>query len=61
MKRKFKQCWSTIPPVSTKQTISCRIKSLNIKKDHDVGNPGPDLGPAQKYAMSFRDPRPILI
>jgi len=40
MKRKFKQCWSTIPPVSTKQTITSRIKSLNIKKDHDVGNPG---------------------
>jgi hypothetical protein len=47
MKRKFKQCWSTIPPVSTKQTITSRIKSLNIKKDHGVGNPGPDLGPAQ--------------
>jgi len=26
MKRKFKQLWSTIPPVWTQRTISCHIK-----------------------------------
>jgi hypothetical protein len=30
MKRKFKQWWSTITLISTKQIINSRIKSLNI-------------------------------
>jgi len=32
MKRKFKQWWSTIPPISTKWTIISHLNSLNIKK-----------------------------
>ena len=31
LKRKFKQCWSTIPPVSKKQTTS-DLKQLNSKR-----------------------------
>jgi hypothetical protein len=33
MKRKFKQWWSTIPPIATKQTITSRFNSLNNKKE----------------------------
>jgi hypothetical protein len=32
MKRKFKKCWSTIPPISTKQAIKAHHNSLNIQK-----------------------------
>ena len=32
MKRKSKQRWSTIPPISTKQTIICHLNSLNTKR-----------------------------
>ena len=32
MKRKFKQWWSAIPPISTKWTFTARLKSLNTKK-----------------------------
>ena len=33
----FKQRWSTIPPISTKQTITSHLNSLNIKQgDHDM-------------------------
>jgi hypothetical protein len=28
MKRKLKQCWSTIPPISTKQTTTSHLKLL---------------------------------
>jgi hypothetical protein len=47
---KFKQWWSTIPPISTKQTVSYNFKSLNIKKTtaYDVGNPCLGLRQAQK-------------
>ena len=53
MKRKGKQLWSTIPPISTKQTITlASTQSLNIKKNHDIlygiGNQCPGLGRAQK-------------
>jgi hypothetical protein len=52
MKRNFKQYWSTIPPISTKQTITSLLKQLNTKKitTYDVGNPGPGLsfGQTQK-------------
>ena len=48
-KRNFKQWWSTIPPISTKQTTTSHLKSMNIKKrTYDFGNPGPDLGQAEK-------------
>jgi hypothetical protein len=43
MKRKFKQCLS-IPPISTKQTTTSHLKSLNTKKDdiwYGIGNPSP--------------------
>ena len=48
--KKFKQQWSTISPISTKQTITSPLKSLNIKKSmtYNIGNPGPGLGQAQK-------------
>ena len=36
MKRKFKQWWSTIPPISTKPTIISPLHLLNTKKDHDI-------------------------
>jgi len=36
MKRKFKQSWSTIPPISTKQTITSQLNSLNTKNKHDT-------------------------
>jgi len=41
---------STIPLISTKQTITSHLKSLNIKRStaYDIGNPGPRLGQAQK-------------
>ena len=32
LERKFKQRWSTIPPISTKRTITPHLKSLNITK-----------------------------
>jgi hypothetical protein len=32
MKRKFNQWWSTIPPISTKRTITSHFNSLNSKK-----------------------------
>jgi hypothetical protein len=35
MKRKFKQWWSKIPLIPTKQTITSHINSLSTKKDHD--------------------------
>jgi hypothetical protein len=33
---KFKQRWSTSPPISTKQTITTHLHSQNAKKDHDI-------------------------
>jgi hypothetical protein len=37
MKTKFKQWWSTNPPISTKWTITSHLNSLNIKKKyHDI-------------------------
>jgi hypothetical protein len=33
-KRKFKQWWSTIAPISTKWTITSHFNSLNIKEHH---------------------------
>jgi hypothetical protein len=44
MKRKVKQRWSTIPPISTKRTITFHLNSLYTKKTtSDGGNPGPGL------------------
>jgi hypothetical protein len=36
MKRKFKQWWSIISPISTKRTITFHLYSLNTKKHHDI-------------------------
>jgi len=33
MKRKFKQLWSIIPPISIKWTITSHFKT---RKDHDI-------------------------
>jgi hypothetical protein len=43
------ELWSTIPPISIKQTITSPLKSLKTNKTstYDVGNPGPGLGYAQ--------------
>jgi len=40
MKRKFKQLWPTIPPISTKRTIISHLNLLSIKKitTYDVGH-----------------------
>ena len=53
MKRKFRKWWSTILPISTKQTITSHLNSLNTKKKrgittYDIGNPDPGLGHTQK-------------
>jgi len=50
MKIKFEQWWSTIQPISTKQTITSHLKSLNRIKTqaYDIGNPGHGLGQAKK-------------
>jgi hypothetical protein len=42
------QWWSTIPPISSKQTITSHLNSLNIKNTmtYDIGNPG--LGQTQQ-------------
>jgi hypothetical protein len=53
MKGKFKHWWSSIPPISTKQTITSHLNWTHWtqKKDHntyDIGNPGPGLGQAQQ-------------
>ena len=34
MKRKFKQLWTSIPPISTKLTITSHLKALNMIKRH---------------------------
>jgi hypothetical protein len=36
MKRKFKQQWTAIPPISTKRTITSHLKSLNIKRSMEI-------------------------
>ena len=48
MKRTFKQGWSTVPPISTKQTITSNLRSPNTKKTmtYDIGNPSLCLGQA---------------
>jgi len=45
MKRKW---WSTIPPISTKQTTSSYLKSLNTKNAMTYGIGSPGLGQAKK-------------
>ena len=40
MKRKFKQSWSTIQPISTKQTISSQIIENKIRPWHMAFDPG---------------------
>ena len=49
MKRMYKQWWSTIPLISTKWIITSHLNHW-IKKTttYNMGNPGPDLGQAQK-------------
>jgi hypothetical protein len=50
MKRKFKQWWLTMPPTSTKRTITSHLKSLNTKKTmtYYIGNSDPCLGLSQQ-------------
>jgi hypothetical protein len=48
MKRRFKQWWSTIPPISTKRTINHLSAQLieQVKETtiNDIGNPCPGTG-----------------
>jgi len=52
----IKQWWSTIPPISAKQTITSHLDSLNTKKTmtYDIGNLGSGLGQAQKCKWDRR-------
>jgi hypothetical protein len=36
MKRKYKQRWVSIPPISTKRTITSHFKSQTTNKDNDI-------------------------
>ena len=47
IKRKFKQWWSTILPISTKH-ISSQSMSIKQTMTYDVGNRGLGLGQAQQ-------------
>jgi hypothetical protein len=38
MKRKFKQSWSAIPPISTKRTIASLLTLVNLCKNWQVPN-----------------------
>ena len=54
MKKKFKQWWSTIPPMSTNQTITSHLKPSSTKKKtmtYDVRNPGSGLKQANKCCV----------
>jgi len=49
MKRKFKQWWSTIPPILTKRTIISDLISLNIQiMTYNIRNPCPGMWQTQK-------------
>jgi hypothetical protein len=50
MKGECKQWWSTITSISTKQTITFHLHSLNTNTTHDAENPGSALEQAQKCA-----------
>jgi len=44
VKRKLKQYWSTIPPISTKQTTTSQYKKQHMELEMS----GPGLGQAHK-------------
>jgi len=53
MKRKFKQRWSSIPPISTKRTITSHFNWTHWTQEkqpttYHAGNPGACLGHAQQ-------------
>ena len=48
IKRKFKQWWSTIPPIWKKRPITSHLEDIKKNMTYDFGNPGPDLRQAQK-------------
>ena len=49
--KQFKQWRSTIPPISTKRTITSHLNSLHIQKTHDIWhwNPCHGLGQTQNF------------
>ena len=56
MRTKFKQWWWTIPPISTKGTVTSHLESDTEHKNggggtmiYDAGKPEPGLISAQKY------------
>jgi hypothetical protein len=59
MKRKFKQRWSTIQLISTKQAITSHINSQNINKDQvlpwDAHDNVPGLKPVNGIKSSLFD------
>jgi hypothetical protein len=64
MKKKF----TTVPPISTKQTITPHLNSLLHEKKrtmtYDAGNPRPGLGQVQKCGEVkpvYRIQTPLLI
>lgn len=50
MNGRFKQCWSTIHPISTNRKITFHLKSLSINKTTKYGirNTGSGLGQSQR-------------
>jgi hypothetical protein len=48
LKRKFKQGWLIISPISTKRLVTWYFKSLNITTKYGIGNLGPSFGQEQK-------------
>ena len=54
MKKKFKQ-WSSISPISAKQTITSHLNWTHWTQEktttYDVGNLGPGFGLTQKYSI----------
>ena len=49
MKRKFKQWWSSIPPISTKRTVTSHLYWTQTDQTYDVGNQSPGLGQVHTY------------
>ena len=63
MKRKLKQCWSSIPPISTKWTITSHLNSLNTKKYHNVGCPGLHISTISYgfwYELNWNEPKSVI-
>jgi hypothetical protein len=56
LKRKFKQGWLIISPISTKTLVTWYFKSLNITTKYGIGNLGPSFGQEQKCGRDKPSP-----